>query len=140
MPTHEAFVVLTEDEHDTIAELWRQKHGSGLPLAGRYDSIRAAVHPRIAARVEDTQLRALEEQVAHAVLAQAIRDNDLQGSIPGALVAAIYYHGGGVVYLESYGRLCFCSAYHTKRPRPSVQQQWVLLAASHSTRLSEIAL
>ena len=122
MTTHESFVVLAEGEHDTIARLWVESKGSGQPLVARYFSIRQAMRPRVAERLgctQDSIPPVIDDQVAHAVLAHAIGDNELQGSIPGELLAATYYHGGGSVYLESYGRLCFCAAYWAKQPRPS---------------------
>jgi len=124
MTTHDSFDVLTEGEHDAIARLWREGNGSGLAFVARYCCIRRAMRPRVGERLgctEDALPRALDDQIAHMVLARAIGDNELQGSIPGELVAAIYYKGGGSVYLESYGRLCFCAAYQTKQPRPSAR-------------------
>lgn len=119
---HETFLVLTEPEHDTIGELWRASEGTGRPLVKRYASIRSTMLLRIAERrgcATDAVPQTLEDQIAHIVLARAIEYNHLQGSITGELMKGIYYKGGGRGYLESFGRLCFCSAFHFKHPQPT---------------------
>lgn len=122
-----AFLVLSESEHETIGKLWRASEGNGTPLVERYADIHSMMMGRIVERLATTYthdpqaaLQACQDQVAHAVLARAIEDNHLQGSIPGELVKCIYYKGGGREYLESFGRLCFCSAFRCKHPWPTL--------------------
>lgn len=117
-----AFTLLLESEHDAIGTLWRAGEGSGMSLVERYGSIRDTIMQCIALRlatIVDSIPQVYQDQIAHAVIARAIDYNHLQGSITGELVKGVYYKGGGRVYLESFGRLCFCSAFHFKHPQPT---------------------
>jgi len=115
-----AFILLETEEHEAVNALWRAGKESGKSLVERYQAICHAVMFPIATRLRCT-VNAVppvhQDLVAQAVLANAITYNELNGSPFGELVATVYYRGGGSEYLESYGRLCFCSAYHVRRPR-----------------------
>jgi len=119
-----AFPVLSEQEHEAIDTLWGAGEGSSLSLAERYTGICHAMMQRLV--LGDTgdaraHQRAYLDQIAYAVIARAIEDHHLQGSIAGELVEGIYYQGGGKASLESFGRLCFCPAFLSEHPQPTAR-------------------
>lgn len=119
--SHQDFPTLTEHEYDLIRDLWWERRENQSTLLQRHREISLAMLPAIAERLScavETIPALYHDQLAHAVVAAAIKDHFLSGSLTGELVMWTYFEGGGSVYLEAYGRLCFCSAFRVRHPHP----------------------
>ena len=121
-PSRKPFPTLTEREYDQVRDVWRTMREKPMILLQRYREISLALLPGLAERLccaVEAVPALYQDLLAHAVVAAAIEDHFLSGSLTGELIMGTYFEGGGSVYLAAYGRLCFCSAFTAPASGPS---------------------
>src|SRR2546430_1510375 len=99
-----SFLTLTEQEYETVQDLWRQRRDSRACLSERFVAIESAMLPLLAIRLvcsTDQVPFPYRDQVAHAVFGCALDEPELRGSLLGEMASAIYYDGGGSLSLQA---------------------------------------